>query len=108
MKKFSNIGLFKSKGRIFKESNSLVTFIDRPLNSAIKFKSESSNSPGSGILESKYLLIRTITKDSKEEDIIKLQEALEMDEKDIDGKWGAKTEKYLLIHAFISEIFQDS
>ena len=40
-------------------------------------------------------LIFEVSSDSEYDDILKLQEALGMDEKDIDGKWGAKTEEYL-------------
>ena len=40
-------------------------------------------------------LILEVSSDSEYDDILKLQEALGMDEKDIDGKWDAKIEEYL-------------
>ena len=40
-------------------------------------------------------LISSVTKKSNYDEILKLQKALDMDEKDIDGKWGTKTEEAL-------------
>ena len=48
-------------------------------------------------------LIFTVNSKSEPDEIKKLQKALGMDEKDIDGKWGAKTEKYLLIRTITKD-----
>ncbi len=48
-------------------------------------------------------LLLTVNAKSDSDQIKKLQEALEMKEIDIDGKWGANTEKYILVRTVSSE-----
>ena len=48
-------------------------------------------------------LISEVSSDSEYDDVLKLQKALGMDEKDIDGKWGDKIEKYLLIRTITKD-----
>ena len=43
----------------------------------------------------KYILIRTVTVESRSGDIKKLQKALGMKDSEIDGKWSLKLEEYL-------------
>ena len=40
-------------------------------------------------------LVEQVKKTSSKEEILKLQKALGMDEKDVDGMWGPKTDEYL-------------
>ena len=52
-------------------------------------------------------LLFTVTSKSSEDDIKKLQQALGMKDEDIDGKWGSKTEKYLLIRTVNKDSKED-